>query len=468
GFRYMLLETETEWKADDFTAIAVYSDLERTGFFESSNVLLNRFVENTVWSFKNNHLDIPTDCPTRERHGWTGDIQVFQKTAQYLFDYVPFAKKYLHDVYDWQKEDGRLPQIAPYGGVDFFMAPMNGSVGWSDVGILMPYRLWKQYGDRDILVQHYKPMKKYAGFMMNRIGKRYLTAQNTGLPKDDAKNIVNAGQSFGEWAEPADVHQTDWLRDMSVPHPEESTAYTCYVLEKMAEIAEVLGKKDDADLFEKEAQRVRRGYQALRQLPEFTLDTNRQASLVRPLYMNRLNETQKEYAKERLLAAMEQYGWRLGTGFLSTPLILPVLEKIDLNAAYKLLENEEMPGWLFMPKSGADTIWESWEGTEAQGGIASLDHYSKGSCVEWVFESMCGIQVDSENHFVIAPHPGGTFTYGKARYQSVYGMVESGWVREEGKTRYTVTIPANCTAEIRLPHGKTEVVKAGTVILEED
>lgn len=134
GFQYVLVETEVPVSAGDFTAIAVYSDMERTGFFESSNPLLDKLVENTVWSAKNNHADLPTDCPTRERHGWTGDAQIFCPTASYLFDYLPFAEKYLNDVYDWQKKNGCLPQIAPEGGTDFYMASMNGSVGWRTPG----------------------------------------------------------------------------------------------------------------------------------------------------------------------------------------------------------------------------------------------------------------------------------------------------------------------------------------------
>ena len=151
GFQYVLVETEVPVSAGDFTAIAVYSDMERTGFFESSNALLDKFVENTVWSAKNNHADLPTDCPTRERHGWSGDAQIFCPTASYLFDYLSFAEKYLTDLYDWQKKNGCLPQIAPEGGTDFYMASMNGSVGWADAGVLMPYVLWKQYGDTDVL-----------------------------------------------------------------------------------------------------------------------------------------------------------------------------------------------------------------------------------------------------------------------------------------------------------------------------
>ena len=442
GFRYAEVETEVELREEGIEAIAVYSDMETTYSFDSSNELLNRLVKATEWSTKSNSLDVPTDCPTRERHGWTGDAQIFFDTAAYIFDYAPFARKYLKDMYDWQKRSGRLPQIAPYGGVDFYMWTLNGSVGWSDAGILIPYRIWKRYGDRDVLAEFYDRMKKYAGFMIKRIGP---------------DGTVRRGQSYGEWAEPVDVKPNDW-KDMVFPHPEVSTAYTAYVLGVMAEIAAELEKDSDAAVFRQNAEKCRKAYQTL---VAGELDTDRQALLVRPLAFGLLDGDQTEYAKKRLIEALEHYGWRLGTGFLSTPLILDVLADIDIEAAYRLLENEEMPGWLFMPKNGATTIWESWEGTQAQGGIASLNHYSKGAVCEWLFKTMCGIRVDGENHFSIAPRPGGRFTHAKASYNSVYGKVESGWKREDGKTEYTVTIPANCTAEIRLPNGESRIEQAG-------
>ena len=442
GFRYAEVETDVELLPENIEAIAVYSDMAETGRFESSNELLNRFVDATRWSTKSNSLDIPTDCPTRERHGWTGDAQIFFETASYLFDYAAFSRKYLRDVYDWQKRDGRLPQIAPYGGVDFYMWTLNGSVGWSDIGVLLPYRFWKKHGDRQILTEYYDRMKKYAAFMTRRVS---------------LDGVVRLGQSYGEWAEPADVKPNDW-KDMVLPHPEVSTAYTAYVLRCMAEIAEELRRPEDAAKYRTVSETCRAAYQkALGN----DLDTDRQALLVRPLAFDLLTKEQTAYAKKRLVDALEHYGWRLGTGFLSTPLILEVLAEIDIEAAYRLLENEEMPGWLFMPKAGATTIWESWEGTEAQGGIASLNHYSKGAAVEWLFKTMCGIRVDSENHFIIAPRPGGHFTHAKASYDSIYGTVESSWERKENKTLFTVTIPVNCTAEIRLPNGNTETVATG-------
>ena len=279
GFQYAEVETDVELQPEDVTAIAVYSDIEQTGFFECSNELLNRFVEATIWSTKGNSLDIPTDCPTRERHGWTGDAQIFFETANYLFDYAAFSKKYLNDVYDWQKKDGRLPQIAPYGGVDFYMWTMNGSVGWSDAGILIPYRFWKLYGDKQILMEYYDRMKRYAQFMMNRCGKLGLMAKPLGLKGEAAKYAVNAGQSYGEWAEPKDVYPNDW-KDMVAPHPEVSTAYTSYVLGCMAEIAEELGQNNDAALFRKYSEGIKKAYQAMAETSDYSLDTDRQARLV--------------------------------------------------------------------------------------------------------------------------------------------------------------------------------------------
>ena len=462
GFQYVLVETDAAFQPEGFTAIAVYSDMERTGFFESSNALLDKFVENTVWSAKNNHADLPTDCPTRERHGWTGDAQIFCPTASYLFDYLPFAVKYLNDVYDWQTKNGCLPQIAPEGGTDFYMRAMNGSVGWADAGVLMPYVLWKQYDDTDVLKKYLFGMRRYAKFMQNRCGKWYPTAKRTGLHSEDKQYLSNYGQAYGEWAEPESVHHMTW-KDCAVPHPEVATAYTARVMDCMSEMESALGNEKEANSYREFAFGCRRSYQALRRTAAYPLDTDRQAQLVRPLAFQLLDETQTKYAQKRLLTALEHFHWRLGTGFLSTPLILDVLTDIDLESAYRLLENEEMPGWLFMPKSGATTIWEAWEGNATEnGGIASLNHYSKGAVVAWLFDTMCGIRVDGENHFVIAPHPGGHFTRAKAIYDSVYGRVESGWEKTPGGWHYAITIPANCTAELHLPEKPPITLESGT------
>ena len=467
GYQYIELEADMDIEPSAFTAIAVYSDFETIFSFDSSNELLNKFVQNTLWSLKNNSADLPTDCPTRERHGWSGDAQIFVNTASYMVNYAPFALKYENDLCDWQGEDGNFPQIAPEGGTDTYMRFMNGSVGWSDAGILIPYRLWKKYGDRRIIEKYYDNMKKYAGYMINRTGKnQFIISEKTGLSKADTKYLYNMGQHYGEWAEPEDVHAMNY-RDFMTSRPEEATAYLSYVMGVMVEIAEALGRKADIPVYKEYRDGAKRTYQKLRKLPKYSLDTDRQARLVRPLYMNLLSEKDTEYAKKRLIKALDNYKWRVGTGFLSTPFILYVLEDIDIEYAYRLLENEERPGWLCMPKAGATTIWEDWAGPNSDngkgGGIASLNHYSKGAVCEWVFDSMCGIKVNGENHFVIAPKPGGHFTYAEMSYDSVYGKVSCGWKKKEnGGYEYKIVVPANTTATFVIEEQESKELEAGT------
>ena len=454
GFQYVLVEGDIDWKKEDFTAIAVYSSMESTVAFESSNALLNKFVENTRWSAKNNHADVPTDCPTRERHGWTGDAQIFVKTACYFFDYDAMARKYMGDMTDGQRENGVYRQITPPGGVDSYMNAMDGSAGWSDAGVFIPYTLYKMYGDERILSDNYESMRRYAEFKIGTLGKHYLTSLPTGVKGKYKKYISNYGQSYGEWSEPVDVCRFR-ISDFVSPHPEETTAYIVLLLERMAEIAAALHKTEDEKRFQEYAEKARIGYQHLVAGKKFSLDTDRQAKLVRPLYLKLLTKEQEEYAKERLIKALENYRWRLGTGFLSTPFILYVLAEMNIGYAYRLLESEEMPGWLYMPKAGANTIWESWEGFD------SRDHYSKGALCEWVFSEMCGIKVVGENKFEIAPLPGGKFTFAKTEYLSIYGKVVSDWKKTENGYKYSLSIPANTTAELILPGGRRETLSSG-------
>ena len=459
GFQYALVEGDIDWNADDFTAIAVYSDMEETVDFDCSNPLINKFVENTRWSAKNNHADVPTDCPTRERHGWTGDAQIFCDSASYFFDYTSFARKYLRDMRDGQRRNGVFRQITPVGGIDFSMNSMDGSAGWSDAGVLIPYRIYKKYGDIRILEENYDAMRRYARFKIKSIGKHYLTGLPTGLSFKDSRSISNYGQSYGEWAEPADVNAFK-ISDFINPHPEETTAYIVYMLETMTKIAHVLGKEKDAALYTKHADRVREGYRKLIQTEKYSYDTDRQAKLVRPLYLNLLDGEQKEFAKTRLLKALDSYSWRVGTGFLSTSFILYVLADMDIEYAYRLLENEQMPGWLFMPKMGANTIWEGWEGSEAQGGIGSLNHYSKGAVCEWLFSEMCGVKVSKGNTYIVEPKIGGHITHASCEYNGIYGRVKSEWSRHGDKTVYRITVPSNVTVRAILPDGE-HILAAG-------
>ncbi|MBR4421547.1 MAG: family 78 glycoside hydrolase catalytic domain, partial [Erysipelotrichaceae bacterium] len=463
GFRYVTIDADVE--LESIEAIALYSDMEETSSFHCSNELINTFYRNTLWSLKGNSIDIPTDCPTRERMGWTGDSQVFFETASFLTCYASFARKHLNDVFDRQWKDGKLPQIAPYSNEDWFMDVMNGSVGWADVGILIPYRYYRKYGDERILKDHYEEMLKYAHFMIHRCNRwGGIYAPHVKLKKYQ-KYFVNKGQSYGEWAEPNDVKAFVWY-DFASPHPEESTAYTSYVLRIMAEICHILKKEEDAELLEEYAEGCRKAYQELITQKAYSIDTDRQAKLVRPLYMNLLSEADTQFARKRLIEALDHYGWRLGTGFLSTPFILYVLEEIDPEYAYRLLENEEMPGWLYMSKHDTGTIWEGWEGPNSQAGIASLNHYSKGAMVEWLFKRMCGIELDGKNHFTLKPVIGGKETSASCTYQSIYGKIASSWKKEGDHIIYEFTVPANTTCTFIDLKGNLEEYNAGTYRIE--
>ena len=460
GFRYVEVEGNINWSENDFTAIAVYSDMEETLKFDCSHPLINKFVENTRWSAKNNHAEIPTDCPTRERHGWTGDAQIFAATAGYLFDYTAFARKFVRMMGDDQSKNGKIKQIVPPGGTDFYMAPMDGCAGWADAEIIIPYKMWKLRGDEGIIKENYDNMRKYADYTLWKIGKIYMTSVITGVGLKNVGNILNYGQAYGEWAEPDDIKAMHWT-DFVLTKPEVSTAYGSYVLSLMAEISDYMEDRETAEKYRAASERLKLGYRALRKTKKYPLDTDRQAELVRPLYFDLLDKEDTEYAKARLIKALESYGWRIGTGFLSTPLILYVLEDIDIEYSYRLLENEEMPGWLFMPKNGATSIWEAWEGTSTEnGGIASLNHYSKGAVCEWIFSEMCGIKVGGENEYIISPKVGGSITHAECEYTGVYGKVKSEWTREDGKTIYQIYVPSNTTVRAILPDGE-HILSAG-------
>jgi len=468
GFKYAGILENNGVTVLEIKQIAISSEMDQISTFESSSELVNIFYNNTIRSCRSNFVDIPTDCPTRERMGWTGDSQIIFNTASYLFDCHAFFKKHLKDVFDQQDENGRLPQIAPYSAESGIMEIMKGSVGWADAGILIPYRMYLQYGDLNILKDNYDHMVKYAKFMINRCGNAhgiyslYNVFKRLPLSKENQKYGVNTDRSYGEWTEPNDVKPFS-IADLFVPHPEESMAYTSYVLSLMVEISNIIGRTENNSLFEEYRDGVKRAYQELVASPKFSLDTDRQCKQVRPLYMNLLTEEQTKFAQERLIKALDNYDWKLGTGFLSTPFILYVLEKIDPNYAYKLLLNEKMPGWLYMAKKNTGTIWESWEGTEMQSNmtLASLNHYSKGAMVEWLFKSMLGIKIKGENKFEISPVIGEGIEYAKGGYQSIYGEVHVHWKKDHDKINFDIRIPPNTKAAF-IYKDKVETLESGT------
>lgn len=450
GFRYAQITSDIVVNPEDFTAIAVYSDMEETGVFNCSNELVNKLLENTRWSMKGNFLDIPTDCPTRERLGWTGDAQIFFNTGAYLYDTAAFFRKWLKDMEDNQYSNGLISAVLPYQGVEMMYKATGSSVGWADCIYLLPYRYYKRYGDAAILKQCWPMMKKYTDYLMGNLG---LTDKKKGKVNPDNAYTYEKGVHLGEWLEPEEFR--DKVYGAQAKHPEECTAYLYLTMKTMSEIAEILGEKAYMKRLVPYMEGAKKAYCNLF-VKTGTLDTDRQAKLVRPLALGLLEGEEKTKAGKRLVKAVENYGYRVGTGFLSTPFVLPVLtEAGEIETAYKMLENAKKPGWLAEVLDGATTIWESWEGDLSQ------NHYSPGAVCEWLFDTVAGIQPDGERHFVITPMPGGSLTYAEGSYKSLYGEVKCRWEKVGGEIHYDIRIPSNTTATVTLPDGRTTEVTAG-------
>lgn len=454
GFRYAEIDTDVAFEASQFSSIAVYSDLEQTGDFECSNHDVNKFLENTRWSMKGNYLDIPTDCPTRERLGWTGDAQIFFNTASYLMNVAPFFRKWMFDISDGQYEGG-FSAVVPYAGLDMLYSGSGGSVGFADAVVLIPYRYWKRYGDISIIQEFYHVLRKYAIYMINNTGH---VGQEAAEKNPYNKYTYEKGMHLGEWLEPVDYG--DGPMGPDTHRPEECTAYLHLTMSRMAEIALALGQNEDAQLYGEYAQGAKEAYDWLF-LRSGTIDTDRQAKLVRPIALGLVDGEKKQNVQNRLVKAVENNAYRVGTGFLSTPFILPVLTEAGrADVAYKMLENDESPSWLAEVKAGATTVWEHWNGE------GSNNHYSPGSVCEWLFNTVCGINIAGENLFMIRPVPGGTLTHAKAQYNSVYGAVTSKWEQTKAGYRFEIDIPVNTKAKIILPNGEIHDVACGKFVYE--
>lgn len=311
-------------------------------------------------------------------------------------------------------------------------------------------RYYLRYGDAELLRRCWPMMRRYADHVLASLG---LTDKKQAKANPYNEFTYEKGIHLGEWLEPEEFR--DAVYGTQARHPEECTAYLHLMAETMARIADLMGDGAYAGRLRKVAEGSKRAYDHLF-VKTGTLDTDRQAKLVRPLTLGLLEGEQRTIAQERLVKAVEDYRYRVGTGFLSTPFLLPALTDAGrADVAYKVLLNEERPGWLAEVADGATTIWEDWEGKLSQ------NHYSPGAVCQWLFDTVCGIRVAGERRFEIAPVPGDALDRAEASYLSPYGTVKSSWRSEGGTVSLTIEVPANTTAEVRLPDGRIESVSAG-------
>lgn len=458
GFRYAKLETSIDISKARFTAIAVYSKMEQLTTFSCGNEGVNKLVQNSIWSQKSNFCDVPTDCPTRERAAWTGDMGVFAHTGIYLMDAYPVMRKWLEECRLAQYPDGRIANIAPRNNKpSFFSGLLAGSVGWGDACIIVPYTLYRRDGDVRILEDNYEMMKNWYGFLESRGKKAPKNPLKRLKRKPYEKYTIDTGIDYGEWCEP-DVESTSAMR---TPQGKVATAFLARSGQMMAEMAEILGKESDAVHYHEMAENAKKAWRRIA-TDNGRIHSTRQADYVRALAFELLENEEAEQAAADLNELVKACDYHLNTGFLSTPNLTRVLCDYGYDdTAYRLLLQDTRPSWLYEVKQGATTIWETWDGINEKGEVkASLNHYSYGAVCGWLVDGVCGIQIQGTK-IIICPHPNKTLGYAKATYRSPYGEITSGWRYEGEQIIYEVEVPSNTEAEMILPDGQKRVLTAG-------
>lgn len=458
GFRYVKLETELPVTAEMFTGVAVYSDMRETASFWCGDERVNQLFRNTLWSMKSNFVGVPTDCPTREKSGFTGDAQVFCDTALYLMDAYPVLDSWLEDVAAAALPDGGLRQIAPDHRTPGYFEK---SAGWCDAIELIPWRMWKRTGDISYIENHYDDMKAWMDFCVRR-GQQTREENRGRVPEELLPFFMDDGFCWGEWLEPGANTQETTMHNMMHGEPETATAFFAYGCRAMGEMAEAVGKNDDAAYYKELSEKARAAYRGAF-LPEGRIAGNRQCLYVRPLFMGLLDSGEREEAAAALAEVIRDNGYCLNTGFLSTGELCRVLtDYCQTETAYSLLLQEACPGWLYPVAKGATTIWESWDGIgEDNRPKNSLNHYALGAVCGWLMDSVCGIRIE-RGRVTVAPHPDRRLGFAQGRYESPMGMIEAGWKYGENECRYTVTLPDGLTAEVVLPDGTVHTQTGGT------
>ncbi len=480
GFRYVRVTGHPgPLTTDALTGVVVHSDLTRTGWFACSDERINRLHEAALWGLRGNICDIPTDCPTRERAGWTGDWQVFVPTAALLYDVAAFSVKWLRDLAAEQWESGVVANLAPSPPVESEHGPLahlNGSAGWGDAAVIVPWEIHRFYGDRRVLEEAWPTMVAWMNFVQRTAATQRHPSRIAVRPDALAheRYLWDTGHHWGEWLVPgADLKgPEDFAAFLAADKADTATAYFHRSATLMSRIAIVLGRSDDARRYAALADDVRRAWRREFIGSDGRIVPDTQANLVRALAFELVPPDLRAASAARLVHLIRDAGTHLQTGFLATPYLLGVLaDEGHLDVAYELLFRDTEPSWLTMIDRGATTLWERWNGVDADGvPYESLNHYSRGSVASFLYHHVAGIRLLDESpgyrRFEVRPQPGGSLTWAQARVDCPHGEIRSEWRRERGRLALSVTVPPGTEARITLPDGSTELRRAGAHTFE--
>jgi alpha-L-rhamnosidase len=449
GFRYAEVCGVPDLAAADLDAVVVGTDLSRTGWFESSSELLNRFHENVVWGMRGNFLDVPTDCPQRdERLGWTGDIQVFSPTASFLFDSAGFLTSWLADLAAEQQKDGSVPFVVP----DVLRQPGPAAAAWGDAACVVPWVLHQRAGDLEILRRQLPSMAAWVDKISELAGP---------------DRLWTGGFQFGDWLDP--TAPPDRPAAAKADPDVVASAHLVHSAELVARAAEALGDGDTARRYGELAAEARDAFAR-----EFVTPHGRVLSDAQTAYALALEwallptDEQRAGAGRRLADLVRLAGFRISTGFVGTPLITDALTSAGaVDVAYRLLLQTRVPSWLYAVTMGATTVWERWDsmlpdGRINPGEMTSFNHYALGAVADWLHRTVAGLAPAAPGYreLIVRPRPGGGLTRASARHDSPYGTAAVAWERSDGRFRLRVQVPVGVTATVHVPGEPEPVVVA--------
>ncbi|MGW0808561.1 family 78 glycoside hydrolase catalytic domain [Nonomuraea sp. NPDC002799] len=452
GFRYAQIDGwPGEPGPDAVEAVVCHTDMERTGWFESSDPALNRLHENVVWSMRGNFVDLPTDCPQRdERLGWTGDIQVFAPTASFLYDCSGALGSWLADLAAEQAELGSVPHYVPWIPLLYQAAP---AAAWGDAAVVVPWTLYERFGDPGILRKQYASMKAHVDQLAGLAGDNHLWEE---------------GFQFGDWLDPTAPPERPFeaLTETALV----ATAYLAHSARLTGLAAEALGHADDARHYGELAGRVRAAFVGAYVPETGTMTSDAQTAYALALRFGLIEEdARRAAAEDRLVELVRENGHRIGTGFVGTPLICDALTDAGYgDDAYRLLMQTECPSWLYAVSMGATTIWERWDsmlpdGSVNPGEMTSFNHYALGAVADFLHRVVAGLAPAEPGYrrLLVRPRPGGGLTHARATHRTPHGQAEVSWERTGDQFTLHVLVPPNTTADVHLPSDPGQPVQVG-------
>ncbi|WP_300748156.1 alpha-L-rhamnosidase [uncultured Alistipes sp.] len=444
GFRYIKVEgIDGELNPDDFLAEAISSATPACGTFETSDSLINRLQSNIRWGMLGNFVDIPTDCPQRdERLGWTGDAQVFFRTATFNRDVQTFFTKWMADVAAEQYADGAVNGVYPV------THRTRISAGWGDAATIIPWQHYMAYGDLRMLERQYPSMKKWVDYIASKT----------------ENDLWNKGNSYGDWVFFSYSDDLDGRSAVTI-RPLIQQCFYAHSLDLVVRTARLLGAAEDVARYEALHQRAVEAFRNEYVTPNGMLVSDTQTAYTLALMFDLLPEAQRAGAAKRLVENVNRYG-HITTGFLGTPYICEVLTRFGYaDVAYKLLLNKKIPSWLYPISMGATTIWERWNSMLPNGmvnsnSMVSFNHYAYGAIGDWLYRWAAGLQEAAPGFrkIRVKPYLNGHFTSMKAEQRTPYGLASSAWTLDGDAVTLKVVIPANTTAEVYVPSASADCV----------